>query len=166
MPYLEEAWVKFIKDDVFKYTKSRFSALVVGRGGLAEEQGEGVENESEDELRDLFDKIPEPDLEVEGASVWLRRPWIGNFLALSSGNKVARRELTEEERLERQERMRAMEMERRKALKRAKKRRELEKLKSESLDRVCLVLYLDGGFSDAALMPLDSGQLGDDRLEI
>jgi len=34
VPYLEEAWVKFIKDDVFKYTKSRFSALVVGRGGL------------------------------------------------------------------------------------------------------------------------------------
>lgn len=137
IPHLESSWVKFIKDDVFKYTKSRFSALMNRELG----REEGGENDSEDELQDLFDKIPEPDLEIEDSNIYLKRPWIKNFMEMSAKNKIVKRELTEEEKQERQERIRLMEVERKKALKRAKKRIQLQKLKSESLDRVCLLFF-------------------------
>jgi len=140
VPYLESSWVKFIKNDVFKYTQSRLEALLVkwesDRAGEETNREEGgTIVETENEIKELFDKIPEPDIVIENNLICLKRPWIQNFLDMTA-QKVNKKVLTEEEKMERMERIRIMEIERKKALKKAMLRNSLEKQKMLAKERV------------------------------
>jgi len=145
IPYLQNSWIKFIKDDVFRYTQSRLAALLVKKQSdrASEETTEGGEEqlESENEIQELFDKIPEPDMVIENSVIHLKRPWIQKFLDMNA-QKTTKKVLTEEEKIERMERIRMMEIERKKALKKARQRNNLEKQKLHEKERVCLKLLI------------------------
>jgi len=144
IPYLQNSWIKFIKDDVFKYTQSRLAALLVKKQSdrASEETNEGGEEqlEIENEIQELFDKIPEPDMVIENSVIHLKRPWIQKFLDMNA-QKTTKKVLTEEEKIERMERIRMMEIERKKALKKARQRNNLEKQKLHEKERVCLEVF-------------------------
>lgn len=72
---------------------------------------------------------------VEGQTIFLKRPWIQNFLNMSTQVPV-KKELSEEEKLERIERIRIMEIERKKALKKVMKRNNLVKKNLKDRERV------------------------------
>ena len=105
------------------------------------------DTDEENEFQEIFDKIPEPDLIIEQGVVYLKRPWIQNFLAMSSQEKKVKKVITEEERAERQERLKQMEIERKKALKQAQKRNELKRLALGNQDRVGFDVVLDTFFN-------------------
>ena len=99
-------------------------------------------DEEVDEIQELFDKIPEPDLVIENSSVHVKRPWIQNFLLMSEKKQEPKKVLTEKEKEERRERIRLMEIERKKDLKKAKARLDLKRQRMENQDRVCFIFCL------------------------
>lgn len=95
-----------------------------------------------DEIQELFDKIPEPDLVIENSNVHVKRPWIQNFILMSEKQQEPKKVMTEKEKEERRERIRLMEIERKKDLKKAKARLDLKRQRMENQDRVCYFLFL------------------------
>ena len=81
------------------------------------------------ENREFLEKIPEPDLIIENNQIYLKRPWIKQFLRTRGGEtEKPKKILTEEERQERRQRIRMMERERQRALKIVLKRERNKKL--------------------------------------
>ena len=105
--------------DIFPFR----SKLDVLRKEILEELGEDDE--------DLENKMPEPEIAIENGQIYIKRPWIQEYLfkrsksPLDSANK---KHLTEEEKLLREMRRKRMEIERRKALKRALRRAKMERM--------------------------------------
>jgi ribosomal protein L9 len=77
-------------------------------------------------------KLPEPELAINGDQVYVKRPWVQEYLFKRSKAETksgeSKKELTEEERLERSLRRKRMELERKKALKKALRRAKMNRL--------------------------------------
>jgi hypothetical protein len=92
-----------------------------------------LRKEIQEELGEEEDsvKLPEPELAIDGGQVYVKRPWVQEYLFKRNklpGRTESKRELTEQEKLERSLRRQKMEIERRRALKRALKRAKQERL--------------------------------------
>ncbi len=77
-------------------------------------------------------KLPEPELAINGDQVYVKRPWVQEYLfkrhKVQPRSGDSKKELTEEERLERSMRRKRMELERKKALKKALRRAKMNRL--------------------------------------
>lgn len=88
------------------------------------------------ENKEFLEKIPEPDLIVENNQVYLRRPWIKQFLRGRDVEPVKpKKVLTDQERQARLRRFRIMERERQRALKVVLKRERQKRLGKPEEDK-------------------------------
>ncbi len=125
VPHLQKTWLQFVKDDVSKFTESKLDLL---RKEILAELGH---EEYKDDQKEADKKIPEPEIAIENIQIYLKRPWIQEYLfkrAKTPPKNIIRKQLTEEEKLARDERRRQMEIERRKALRRALRRAKMNRL--------------------------------------
>ncbi|CAF0815000.1 unnamed protein product [Brachionus calyciflorus] len=117
VPYLENTWTLFIKDDVSTYTEARLSTLI---------------KEDENDENRLIESIREPEMRIEDDQIFITRAAVIDFLINKDKPKIEEKNkkkvLTEEEKRERAQRIKQMENERKKALKAAAKRAKVNKL--------------------------------------
>lgn len=133
VPYLHSCWLEFVKSDVNKYTSARIAPILNSKL-LAGDSGD--ENPIIASSVRAFEKnnhkLPDPEIVIDNNTVYVKRPWVQNFLTLRSkhhlDNLKKKRELTDEEKAERARRIKQMEIERRKALRAAAKRAKLKTL--------------------------------------
>ncbi len=142
VPYLQNDWVKFLKDDVMKYTVAKLNSVNL--------RSNDDDSGDEEQKREFLEKMPEPDVEIENNDVYVKRTWIHQYLSnkhRSQDSNVKKKvELTEEERAKRLERLRLMEIERKKALKAAARRAKLKLLSTleeeKKNDKVSIFVFL------------------------
>ena len=100
-----------------------------------------------DEDEDLQNKLPEPELSIENGQIYVKRPWVQQYLfkrARSPPRSDSKKELTEQEKLARSLRRKKMELERKKALKRALQRAKQDRLNAleeedEGVSFACII---------------------------
>ena len=100
---------------------------------------------SDEVTEQLPEKIPPPDVEIDGKNIFINRPWVQQFLfgkpSESDASTVKPKQpLTPGQKAARARRLKIMEIERRKALKAAKLRMKLKKFgQTPGIDEMLII---------------------------